>query len=484
MRRGELTELRAGDRIPYAGTKFVEVDGDLARMFAPGDRLIVVQEDGSLVHVTRAVADDVDAAVTRAHAAFVDSAIEEDRVTSFYETFATILENDETFAPIGSANADDVARARAADRAVGRLILSPRMRTDMIAALRMWRDAPTTTDRVIDTVEHEEWSVTAMSAPLGVVGFVFEGRPNVFADATGVLRGGNTTVMRIGSDALGTAEAIMSHAVRPSLIAAGLPEGCVQLVGRAERSAGHALFSDRRVALAVARGSGPAVTQLGAVARQSGIAVSLHGTGGAWMMIDAEADLEAVTGCVAASLDRKVCNTLNVVVLIGDDRRTEVALLDGVEQAAEHLDTRARVHVVDHAISGRARPSVELIDEPDVAVLSTEWEWDVSPELSVVRVDGVASAIALFDVHSPHFIVSAVVGSPVTAEAIYRGCDAPFVGDGFTRWVDGQYALRRPELGLSNWQSGRLFARGSILSGDGVHTVRYRAHTPRSDQRR
>ena len=53
--------------------------------------------------------------------------------------------------------------------------------------------------------------------------------------------------------------------------------------------------------------------------------------------------------------------------------------------------------------------------------------------------------------------------------------DAPFVGDGFTRWVDGQYALGTPELGLTNWEHGRTLARGGILSGDGVHTVRYRA---------
>jgi glutamate-5-semialdehyde dehydrogenase len=52
--------------------------------------------------------------------------------------------------------------------------------------------------------------------------------------------------------------------------------------------------------------------------------------------------------------------------------------------------------------------------------------------------------------------------------------NAPFVGNGFTRWVDGQYALRRPELGLSNWQNGRLFARGGVLSGDGVFTIRAR----------
>jgi glutamate-5-semialdehyde dehydrogenase len=50
------------------------------------------------------------------------------------------------------------------------------------------------------------------------------------------------------------------------------------------------------------------------------------------------------------------------------------------------------------------------------------------------------------------------------------------VGDGFTRWVDGQFALLRPELGLSNWQNGRLFARSGILSGDSGYSVRLRAH--------
>ncbi len=93
-------------------------------------------------------------------------------------------------------------------------------------------------------------------APVGVVGFVFEGRPNVFADACGVVRSGNTVVFRIGSDALGTARAIVEHALAPALDAAGLPAGTVQLIDEPARSGGHALFDDRRLALAVARGSG------------------------------------------------------------------------------------------------------------------------------------------------------------------------------------------------------------------------------------
>jgi glutamate-5-semialdehyde dehydrogenase len=70
--------------------------------------------------------------------------------------------------------------------------------------------------------------------------------------------------------------------------------------------------------------------------------------------------------------------------------------------------------------------------------------------------------------------------STAAHDEFYATVDAPFVGDGFTRWVDGQYALGAPELGLSNWQGGRMLGRGAILSGDSVFTVRYRArvHDP------
>lgn len=98
-------------------------------------------------------------------------------------------------------------------------------------------------------------------------------------------------------------------------------------------------------------------------------------------------------------------------------------------------------------------------------------------------VGSVDEAIDLFNEHSPRFIVSALTGEGAESRAIVDRCDAPFVGDGFTRWVDGQYALRRPELGLE-LGGGRLFARGGILSGDGVYSVRYRASTPDATQRR
>jgi glutamate-5-semialdehyde dehydrogenase len=97
-----------------------------------------------------------------------------------------------------------------------------------------------------------------------------------------------------------------------------------------------------------------------------------------------------------------------------------------------------------------------------------EWEWDDAPELSIAVVDSVHDAVELFNRHSPRFVASLVSDDPLEHDAFYAAVDAPFVGNGFTRWVDGQFALDRPELGLSNWQAGRLFARGGVLSGDSV----------------
>ena len=83
-------------------------------------------------------------------------------------------------------------------------------------------------------------------------------------------------------------------------------------------------------------------------------------------------------------------------------------------------------------------------------------------------------AVALFNRLSPRLVATLVSDDDAEHARFYDRVDAPFVGNGFTRWVDGQYALARPELGLSNWENGRLFGRSAVLSGDSVFTVRTR----------
>src|SRR4029079_4973079 len=95
-----------------------------------------------------------------------------------------------------------------------RLELTSAMRAGMVAGLRGWAASELRRDQAQSRLEHEGWRVELRRAPVGVVGFVFEGRPNVFADAVGVMRTGNTVVFRIGSDALGTARAMVQEALQ------------------------------------------------------------------------------------------------------------------------------------------------------------------------------------------------------------------------------------------------------------------------------
>src|SRR5262249_41692555 len=156
---------------------------------------------------------------------------------------------------------------------------------------------------------------------------------------------GNTVVFRIGSDALGTAKAIVAEALDPALKTAGLPDGAAALVESPERSAGWAMFSDRRLALAVARGSGAAAGPPGAVARQAGVPVSLPGTGGAWLVAAPDADADRFAAVVENSLDRKVCNTLNVCCIVRERAGELVPLfLDALHRAGERRGHGCKLH--------------------------------------------------------------------------------------------------------------------------------------------
>ncbi len=468
--------IRAGDRV-LVGEHMIAIDEAFAATIEPGDRVIGLASTGDILRVPKSESDLVSKSVAAAAQAFIEMReCSDDAISKFYEIFAQLLDSPEVVSEITAANALDVADAKTRARSTTRLEFTEPMRREMVDALRIWQNFEPNRDVVTERVVHKGWVVDTVTSPLGVVGFVFEGRPNVFADATGVLRTGNTCVFRIGSDALRTATVIMTHAIEPALRLSGLPSGAIVLIDAKSHAAGWALFSDKRLALAVARGSGPAVSQLGAIARQAGIAVSLHGTGGAWLIAGEHCDASVFESAVEHSLDRKLCNTLNVVCIV---RSRAGDLLPSFQRAvikaAAARGTNPVVHLVPDA--NLKTFSFDLgVDVRDLALdsLATEWEWDNAPECSVVMVGDLESAVTLCNEYSPQFVVSIVSDDERERDFVWRRVNAPFVGDGMTRWVDGQFALLRPELGLSNWQSGRMLGRGAILSGDSVHTVRYR----------
>lgn len=487
-----LTALEPNQQIIVGGDRALTIPEEIRQRFRAGDSLVYADAAGELLLVPAAAKRSAELAVGQARQAFEGMrSVGDEQIDAFYDGFAARLESEAIWAAISEANRADVEVARSRGRSTTRLVASDALRRNMIAGLRGWRAGKSSRGRVVETVQHEGWAVDLVLAELGVVAFVFEGRPNVLADATGVLKGGNTVVLRIGRDALGTARAIMQGALTPALSAAGLPEGAVRLLDEADHAAGWALFMDRRLALAVARGSGTAVAVLGSLARQAGVPVSLHGTGGAWVVVSpraAAADLERVT---ARSLDRKVCNTLNVCCIPrADAARLVPAFVRGLALAGERRGQAFKLHVVEGDETewtselfarrvGVARAQgvvleaqAELLPQSE---LGREWEWEETPEVTLKLVDDVEEATRLFNAYSPKFVASLLSPDAEEQRRFFERVDAPFVGDDYTRWVDGQLALGRPELGLSNWEHGRLLARAGVLTGDGIYTIRTRA---------
>jgi glutamate-5-semialdehyde dehydrogenase len=487
-----IESLEAGMPILVGGNRIVRVTTQLAAEFRSGDTLGVVEGSDELLLIPRAERAIAEAAVGAAVRAFdAMREVSDAQITSFFRGFAERLADTDVWQAVASANTADIALAKERGRSTTRLEANERLRGAMIEGLRGWAEADSRRGRVVETVQHAGWRAELVSAPLGVVGFVFEGRPNVVADATGVLRGGNTVVFRIGRDALGTARAILAHALNPALRTAGLPEGAVSLIDSSSHAAGWALFGDARLALAVARGSGEAVAVLGALARAAGVPTSLHGTGGAWMIASEHADVGAFEDAVANSLDRKVCNTLNTCCIERSAAQVLIpAFLRGLERAAQKRRHPYKLHVAKGSesfvpaalfsssvaiarASGVSRePQAVLVEDSE---LSKEWEWEDSPEVTLRVVDTVAEACALFNRYSPQFVASLISKNQREHAHFFESVNAPFVGDDITRWVDGQVALKKPELGLSNWERGRLFGRGGILAGDSVFTLRTRA---------
>lgn len=487
----QFSKLEAGMPVLLGGDRWVRVDDALAEAFRPGDSLAVAPKTGQLLHIPSAEQQIATEAVDLALDAFGKmGAVTDDQISQFFASFADALADDDTWAKIQKINEDDVADAKARGRSTTRLEATDKLRRGMIDGLRGWMEAPSRRGQIIETVQHDGFRVELVGAALGVVAFVFEGRPNVLADACGVLRSGNSVVFRIGRDALKTAKAIMEIALNPALEKSGLPLGAASLVESASHAAGWAMFCDGRLSLAVARGSGHAVDTLGSLARRAGVSTSLHGTGGAWIVGSGHADTEQFAEAIFNSLDRKVCNTLNTCCIQRSQAEVLVPVfLESMEKAGQRRGHPFKLHVAEGDESyvpsdlfekvvpvGRAEGKVEEKQAESIArnLLGHEWEWEDSPEVTLVMVDSVEEAVSLFNQYSPQFIGSLVSNDDVEQARFYSTLNAPFIGNDFTRWVDGQFALRKPELGLSNWENGRLFGRGSILSGDSVFTVRTR----------
>ena len=364
-----------------------------------------------------------------------------------------------------AANAEDVAEARAAGVTgafLDRLALDP-ARVDAIAA---GIDAVRGLKDPVGTVM-ESWTrpngmrIERVRVPLGVIGIIYESRPNVTADA-GVLclKSGNAAILRGGSDSMRSSRAILT-ALTEGLRAANLPETAIQLVPTRDRAAVGLMLSglDGNIDVIVPRGGKSLVARVQAEAR---VPVFAHLEGVCHVYVDK-----------AASLDMA-----KKIVLNAKMRRT------GVCGAAETL-------LVDRAGAGsQLKPLIEMLiaagceirgDKTTLAVdkrvkPATEEDWSteyLDAIIAVKIVDNVEAAIDHIERYGSHHTDAIITEDQATAEKFLREVDSAIVlHNASTQFADGGEFGFGAEIGIA---TGRLHARGPV-GVDQLTTFKYRIH--------
>jgi glutamate-5-semialdehyde dehydrogenase len=350
-----------------------------------------------------------------------------------------------------AANADDVASARAAghDSAfVDRLALGEMTVAAMAEGLLQIAALPDPVGEITDLKFRPTGiQVGKMRVPLGVVGIIYEARPNVTADAAGLcLKAGNATILRGGSEAIRSNRAIAA-CVQEGLRAAGLPESAVQVIATTDRAAvGHLIADEKHVDVIVPRGGKSLTSRIASEAR---VPVIKHLDGVCHVFIDATADpAKAIAIADNAKTQRySPCNTMETLLV--------------------HADIAARVLPPLAAIYAGKGVELRGCDRGRALVAAmkpaTEDDWYteyLAPILAVRIVDSLDEAIAHIATYGSQHTDAIVTEDWSAAMRFLREVDSSSVMvNASTRFADGfEYGLGA-EIGIS---TNKLHARGPV----------------------
>jgi glutamate-5-semialdehyde dehydrogenase len=299
--------------------------------------------------------------------------------------------------------------------------------------------------------------VGRMRVPLGVIGIIYESRPNVTADAAGLcLKSGNATVLRGGSEAIHSNRAVAA-CIQAGLEAAGLPIEAVQVIETTDRAAvGELLRMKDSVDVIIPRGGKGLIER---VSNESLIPVIKHLDGVCHVYIDDGADLEkAVEVAVNAKTQRYgTCNTMETLLV-----HEAVA-----EQVLPALKARYDEHQVELRGCVRTREILVGISE------ATEEDWYteyLAPILSIRIVPDMKEAIAHINTYGSHHTDSIITEDYSRSRQFLREVDSSSVMvNASTRFADGfEYGLGA-EIGIS---TDKLHARGPV-GLEGLTTLKY-----------
>jgi glutamate-5-semialdehyde dehydrogenase len=350
-----------------------------------------------------------------------------------------------------SANRDDVERARKGGRDgafVDRLSLTPVAIEQMAEGLEQIALLEDPIGQITGLVRRPTGiEVGRMRVPLGVIGIIYESRPNVTADAAGLcLKSGNACILRGGSEALHSNQAI-AECVRAGLRTAGLPEAAVQVVATADRAAvGHLITMTEYVDIIVPRGGKELIERL---ARESRIPMIKHLDGVCHLYVDDRADPEmAVRIADNAKTQRYgTCNTMETL-LVAEGIAAKVLPRIGKIFLEKSVEIRG-----DEA-TRKLIPNSKTATEKDYY---TEW---LAPVVSIRVVKDLDEAIAHIAKYGSQHTDAIVTADQARAERFLREVDSSSViVNASTRFADGyEYGLGA-EIGIS---TDKLHARGPV----------------------
>ena len=358
-----------------------------------------------------------------------------------------------------AANALDMAAAAAAGLSSAML---DRLRLDdaRIAAVAAVVDAVADlrypVGMVIDeSIRPNGLRFTRVRVPLGVIGIIFESRPNVTADAGALcLKSGNAVILRGGSEAANSNRAIHAAFVE-GLVAADMPAEAVQLVPMTDRAAvGAMLAAEGAIDLIVPRGGKSLVSRVQAEAR---VPVLAHLDGINHVYIDAAAEPEMAQAIVVNAKMRRtgVCGAMETLLV---DRAYAHAadLVTALERAGCEVRGDAAVQAIAPAIGLAA---------------AADWDTEYLEAIaSVAIVDGVDGAIAHIAAHGSHHTDAIVTADEAVAQRFLAAVDSAIVlWNASTQFADGGEFGLGAEIGIA---TGRLHARGPVAL-EGLTTYKW-----------
>lgn len=360
-----------------------------------------------------------------------------------------------------AANARDMsaARERGVDQPlVDRLGLDDRAIDRMIEGLHQVDKLPDPVGEISDLVYRPSGiQVGRMRVPLGVIGIIYESRPNVTVEAASLcLKSGNACILRGGSEAFQSNQAV-ARCIAEGLEAAGLPAATVHLVNTPDRAAVGALLTlNEHVDVIVPRGGKGLIER---VMRESSIPVIKHLDGVCHVYLDADADPDMAVAIAVNSKTEKyaVCNSLETLLV---DAAVADALLPRLAERYREAGVELRGCERTRAIVAEARPAAE----------SDWYEEYLRPVLAIRVVDGLDEAIAHINTYGSAHTDTIVTRDYARARRFLTEVDsASVMVNASTQFADGfEYGLGA-EIGIS---TDKLHARGPV-GLEGLTTRKY-----------